>query len=175
MFLSYFVVTVTVTIIQMIAEFRHVKSRVKQEIQFLSESFSPGIAEALWRYDKEGITSTLFGMIKQNAILGIAVFDLEKNVYQASGWIKNAKDEPLYIDPNHVKPDTKIDQISNSTKKSLGTLYRYSFPLSYTFQGETSRVGSISIFSGSNVVMEQVKYGFIIILISFHPELKPLI
>ena len=160
-FFSYFIVAVTVTIFQMFAEFNRVKERVENEINFLSKSFAPGVAEGLWRYDKNGINASLFGMTQQNVVLGVAVYDANDKLYAASGWVSEDLQKPQFF------AKQKEGELENSNARVFsGVLYRFDFPLSYEFKGESSVVGKVSIFSGSDVVLEQVKYGFIIILIN---------
>jgi len=48
----YFIVAIVVTLVQLTAEYYHVKDEINHELKTLPETFGPGITQALWGFDR---------------------------------------------------------------------------------------------------------------------------
>ena len=63
----YIVVAVGLTAVQMLVAYRAASHRLQEDVAALQRTFSPGIEDAMWRYNAE----VLRGILAKSPILGI--------------------------------------------------------------------------------------------------------
>lgn len=87
----YFVVTMLVTAMQLLAGYRQTEQRVTSEIQALQATFGPAITDAVWRFNLDVLTRILRGMNQLPIVSGVLVEDELGKIVKADGLIKNVK------------------------------------------------------------------------------------
>jgi hypothetical protein len=83
----YIVVAVTLTGIQMVIEYRRASDRLKDEVAAMQRTFSPGLEDALWRFNAAVLSGILTGMKEIPVVLGVEVRDENGKRVQALGTV----------------------------------------------------------------------------------------
>lgn len=73
--LFYFGVACTLTLLQIAGEYNIEKNRISNQIDALSNTFQPTIAQALWNFETHTLRSTLIGLYKSELVFGAQVLD----------------------------------------------------------------------------------------------------
>jgi len=139
----------------MLAEFYSKKEGVNHELIVIGDTFSPGLAKALWDYNLEQLKPTFLGMVKFPAVEGIKLENEWGKLVGASGRITD--------DEGQV-----VDIIGNGQEKVLGYtgLFHHAFPIIHLKKGNPIVVGEATIYSSTKVVFDKVKLGFSFIIIN---------
>ena len=72
-FACYLVVALAVTGLQLVFEYRHVKSNLFIQLYGLENTFKNSIMTSLWSFDTPQLETTLFGMQKIDMVSGIKI------------------------------------------------------------------------------------------------------
>lgn len=149
-FAIYFVITITLTVIHMVAEFNNTQDRLLKDLKGFYTSYAPGLTHAMWGVDEKQVQSTLEGMLKLSSVTGVKVVDDRGSFLYGMG---------SYID------DNQTTDIKDNNQKDL-----FSTTAPIIYQGpdipKSQKLGTITIYSDSGVVFQQVKYGFIFIIVN---------
>ena len=94
-FSIYFVLTVTVTLIHMGAEYSHTKDTVVEELKIIQQTFEPVLATAIWDMNVNQLKSTFLGMVKFPIILGVKIENQRGKTLGAAGTIINQNGEAM--------------------------------------------------------------------------------
>ncbi len=150
----YLLAAIAVTLVQITLEYRHTKEEVSLEMQQVLKTFTPGIIDALWNYDKTLIGSILIGMHELPVIDGIQVFDHRGLLVHGIGVKLNSSGE-ITLETN----DNNIQFTQINSKNTRLTHYSSN-------ENRKDHIGEIIIYSSNRIVIERVKYGFILIIIN---------
>lgn len=143
-FSIYLVVTMVITSAQMYEEYRFEKDRIEVNLATYQAIFGPAVATALWNLDQEQLLATLEGASQLQDIAGILLYDNNKRTIFHHGQAPKTSDE-------HA-----------SSKPEFSDLFYQSFNISYS----DKQIGSLYIYSSSQIVFDEVKYNFLFILIN---------
>ncbi len=157
----YFVVTVVVTCIQLAAEYRHTEDRLLGEIEAMQQTFGPGITDAMWRFNTDGLRGILSGIGELPIVIGVKVEDARGAVVQAVGVVEGSDGRQLRADQaGHLKP-------FEPEKGLFSDIFSRSFPIVYTDErGKQHSIGRWTVYSNQQVIISRVEYGFFLILIN---------
>ncbi len=158
-FAAYFVVTLVVTAVQLGAEYRHTEQRVLSEIAALDRTFGPAISEAVWRFNQDVLRGLLAGVQEVPIVLGVKVVDAKGDVIGAVGEVRDREGRPLRMDGPGAddRPEGRSGLFSESVSRS--------FPVMYVDErGRRHAIGEWTVYSGQRVVVQQVQYGFLLIV-----------
>ena len=158
---SYFVITVVVTAIQLTAEYRHTEDRLGREIDAMQQTFGPGIADAMWRYNYDTLRGILSGMKELPVVVGIKVESDSGEIVHAVGAISDARGRKLSADAAG-----QLTPVQGQERLFAKTFSRV-FPIVYEDDaGQMQRIGTWTVYSNQRIVVKQVEYGFFLILIN---------
>jgi len=146
-FSFYFMITITVTLIHMSAEFFHQKNEVVEDLKVIQETFEGGLATALWELNIGQIRSTFLGIIKFPTIIGVKIENHNGKILGQAGLITNEKGEPVSVDP-----DDKYIPFTG-----FSGLFWHEFPINFFLDNNPNYVGKATIYSSSGVVFQKVK------------------
>ena len=73
MFGCYILVAVGLTAVQMVVAYRAASQRLQDDVAALQRTFSPGIEDAMWRYNAEVLRGILAGMKEIPAVVGVEI------------------------------------------------------------------------------------------------------
>lgn len=137
----YFVISVIVTMLQFWVEYRHTKSLVAGELAGLEQTFSPPMITAVWQMDQGQIEAIARSIYDLPMIIGVEVEDANKKLLVAYGDLAEAK-------------------------KGVG-LFLHEFSLYYEFRNKNNHIGVVKIYSGPSVIINRVKFGFLLTSLSW--------
>ncbi len=155
----YFVITLIVTCIQLLSEYWHVKENVFHELQGLQKTFEAGIAETLWSYNDDQLASILFGMQNIEIVLGVKIIETQnQSIAGAVGEILDDNGKRVFIEKNG-------EQQPVASGRLFTELFDFTFPIYYHDEnGRAYHLGQGTIYTGNQIVIDRIQYGFILIL-----------
>ena len=157
----YFVVTVVVTCIQLVAEYRHTEERLLHEIEAMQQTFGPGITDAMWHFNDDVLRGILSGVKDLPIVIGVKVEDAQGKVVRAAGIIQDQNRRQLQADEaGRLAP---VEQSAGL----FSQMFSRTFPIVYTDEnGRRRAIGSWTVYSSQQVIVKQVEYGFFLILVN---------
>ncbi len=157
----YFLVTLVVTIVQLSAEYRHTRTRVESEIEAMQQTFGPGIADAMWRFNDDIMRGILAGMKELPIVVGIKVVDDQGKLVRAVGTVLDEQGRHMQAQPDgRLAPPMRDDGL-------FGQVFSREFPISYKLENGTPQdIGKWTVYSNRRIILSQVEYGFILILVN---------
>lgn len=166
-FSIYLIVAVGVTLVHMVAEYYNEKERLKQDLQVFQSTFEPVLESVLWVVDPSQIRSALIGMLKVPIIVGVKIIDYNQNETNlgAMGLIKDQQGNRIHV--KHPSTEPNFDFVTQEREGFL-ELIEYSFPIFYhdPVNNRKYELAKVTLYSSQELVFQQVKYGFIFIIIN---------
>ncbi len=139
--LIYFAISVLVTTVQFFVEYNHTKDLVSGELSGLEPTFSPSLSTAVWQIDHGQIDAIARSIYDLPMILGIEVVDANQKSLVAYGKIEDLK--------------TQVG------------MFVHEFQLTYEFRKKVNKIGNVYLYSGPSVIINRVKFGFWLNLITW--------
>ncbi|MGM0593437.1 MAG: diguanylate cyclase [Pseudomonadota bacterium] len=133
----YFSLTLVVTAIHIAVEYHHTRGSVADELVTIEKTFRESIATALWQLNQRQVEVIAEGIHDLPVIEGIGIEDAEGRPLVAMG-----------------------DQSERS-----GSFF-HEFNIHWEFNGEHIYLGTVRLYSGSSVVIDRVKVGFMMIALN---------
>ncbi|WP_152841512.1 sensor histidine kinase [Rugamonas aquatica] len=159
-FCCYFLVTVVVTLVQLAAEYKHTKERVVLEIRAMQQTFGPGIADAMWRFNEDILRGILSGMSELPVVAGIKVADDHGKLVRAVGTVLEGGAKLHAGADGQLRPEPDSDAL-------FAEVFSQDFPIVYNDENGQSRViGTWTVYSNQRIIVKQVEYGFFLILVN---------
>ncbi len=156
----YFIVTFVVTTVQLSAEYFKEKEDIISEIQQLPLTFGDGMSLSMWTFDYERLQASLTGINRLPIVSGIRIKDLKGREVSRSGTNSDAEG-------NLISFNEKGEQISTDKKGFFTDMFEFTFPLVYIDENsKPHNVGYWIVYSNQMIILNRVKYGFILILIN---------
>jgi len=144
----YFILTISVTAIQIAAEYFNTRSIINSELLTLQKTINGSLTRAVWELNSQQAIDISEGLIAVPMIKGITVTDENNNIIVQLGTVP----------PNEVllaKQITDTQEFSGS----MGGLFGHSFPLIFEFSGRTNIVGTVTLLSSNDVVFNRIEVG----------------
>lgn len=140
----YFILTLIVTVGQILTEYLNAKNHIQSELQTLKNTFSVSLTLAIWELNNPQAVSIAEGLMELPIIEGVQIRD-ENGVYIADKG--RTSDQP---------PDVITAGIMRDHE---GGTFGYSFPLIFEFSGRTSRVGDVTLYSSAGIIFGRIEVG----------------
>ncbi|SEP44786.1 diguanylate cyclase (GGDEF) domain-containing protein [Methylobacterium sp. ap11] len=154
----YVIVAVGLTAVQMMVAYRAASQRLQDDVAALQRTFTPGIEDAMWRYNAEVLRGILAGMQEIPAVVGVEVRDEAGRRVQATGTFT---DEAGAVWPVGRNEEAKL------AARPFGTPFSRTFPVVHTDEnGRIYPIGSWTVHSDDSIAIEQVKNTLYVILIN---------
>ncbi|HEX8989071.1 MAG TPA: ATP-binding protein [Rhodocyclaceae bacterium] len=143
----YLLLAILVTAVQLGIEYASIRSTIAVDLAALGRSFSPGVSDALWTYDRELLNSLARGINQAAIVSGVKIEDMHGEVLAAEGHIPGGPPSDALLAPFQVLelPLRSPVLIDGHAPRQLGRL---------------------SLYSDRGIVVDRVKYSFIVILIN---------
>jgi diguanylate cyclase (GGDEF)-like protein len=139
-FLIYLSVTLFITSMQFFGEYIKTQDSIQNELKQLEETVRTSISTSLWQYNQNQLDSLIAGLVKMPIIEGVDIFD-ENNKVVISKRSYGLESIPLSVF------DTRSD-------------------LSWMLNGKNIVLGKLVLYSSSEVVLDRVLFGFLLIAIT---------
>jgi len=145
----YFILTISVTGIQIIAEYFNTKSHINSELLTLQKTISGSLTRAVWELNTQQAIDISEGLIAIPMIRGITVTDEANNIITQLGEVLTLPSSPLQETHNEHQ---SISSMSEG-------LFGHSFPLIFEFSGRTTKVGTVTLLSSNDVIFSRIEVG----------------
>lgn len=154
----YFLITLTTTLIHMFAEYKNTEQNVVKDLGTYFETFETSLEGGLYYYDEPQIQAAIQGLLKIPLIVGVHLTDSSGEV-KRGGLVRDDMSQVVLIELSDKQRNLENDEIPN--------LIGRTFPLSYLKDEKTNiNLGTIVLYSTSDIVFQKVKYGFVFIIIN---------
>jgi len=135
----YFILTLSVTGIQIIAEYFNTKSHIDNELLTLEKTISASLTRAVWELNTQQAVAIIEGLLAIPMVKGITVSDETGTIITQLG---------------EVKGDSSITD----------ALFGHSFPLLFEFSGKTISIGHVTLLSSNAVIFSRIKVSIYFLL-----------
>lgn len=160
----YFALTLAITIIQLVSEYAHVKQGVFSDMVDLAETLEDSLTRSLWSYNLEQMNATMVGIDRVSMISGAKVTQADESIYASTGTYPTKE---TVVSEHPVPSDSgEIKQIIYESESGLKTVYAYSFSIVQTENNRRILAGRGYLYTDRSSIINRVKYGFILIVIS---------
>jgi signal transduction histidine kinase len=148
----YFVLTVSVTGIQIIAEYFNTKSHINSELLTLQKTITGSLTRAVWELNTQQAIDISEGLIAIPMIRGITVTDEANNIITQLGEVLPENAQQAAIEDEISTEYQSISVLSQG-------LFGHSFPLIFEFSGRTTTVGTVTLLSSNHVIFSRIEVG----------------
>lgn len=159
-FSVYIILTITITLGHMYVDYATAKQGIINELNRFEKIIRGGLVEALWNYDTDQVRALLLGSMNSTVIIGAEVStSLGEELSWRVGHVFDKDNNPVVIDPNSetVIPATGLSK----------NLIKHESPMTYIdIDGKEFKIGVVSLYSSSGIVFDNVKVGYVLILIN---------
>ena len=153
-FFWYCIVALTVTGIQVFAEYQDTQQSIQKELASYQLIFDQVVGKAMWNLDRDGLAVILNSMVNVPVIEGVKI-SREDELFMARGRVTEGTTTSIY----DAQFDSHVD-LSNETT------FFHQYPIQYNYSGSTLALGTVTLYSSSAVVFSRVKTGFLYIFIN---------
>ncbi|MBU3914589.1 response regulator [bacterium] len=169
-FSLYIIITITITVVHMVAEFRDTKNTVLDELKIIQQTSGEALTLALFDINMNQFYKSMQGLLKFPTVVGCKVINAEGGI-SATGIVKNEEGEIV-----SARITKKDDYQNVSTEYGFSPvnafettgLFSHEFKLvhKYKLGGAEMEVGTVILYSNSSVVFDKVRFGFLIIVVN---------
>ncbi len=153
-FAVYLIFALVVTLFHMIVEYNYEKDETLEELRSIREILQPSLSTALWYIDNVQLHSTLQGMIQQPSLVGVKL-EIDEEII-GIGTFYNEENEIITLNLEGTR--SSVPEYTN--------LFSYQFPILYDYEGTTHHIGTAFLYSSHSVVLQKIKYRFLLIMIN---------
>lgn len=145
---------------QLLLQFNDEKDQITSEIDRIQEVFWEMLAPALWVFDTVQVDATQRGVVKNNAVVGMAIYPAEGMEPTFVGVVQDGSGREMFYEPEKDPRDV------SSEYQGFSKLYVYEYPILYDDEGRTVEVGRATIYSSSAVALGRAEYLLVVTLVS---------
>ena len=157
----YFIIAMSTTSFQLGLEYFNEKDRLEEAVSKVAETFEPIFSQAVWNLDDEQMESSVGGVMLNEYILGVKFFDDQGDVLAQNGLIRDENGLVVEFKDGNKKAAT---QFSKGRFRQLLS-YQYEVAFDSQYRGRVT-VGTLVLFSSSDVVLDHAAYTFFITFIN---------
>ncbi|MBF0455340.1 MAG: response regulator [Magnetococcales bacterium] len=136
-FTLYFILTLLVTAIHVVIEYRHTKESVRGELAEVEQTFSKSLETALWQINDEQLRSLTSGMLNLSIVSGLEII-------QADG--------------------QQVIRMGKASSFDTQKSFFHPFSIHHSFGDRQVHLADVRLYSDQLVIINRVKMGFMIIL-----------
>ena len=148
----YFILTVSVTGIQIIAEYFNTKNNINSELLTLEKTISGSLTRAVWELNTQQVIDISEGLVAIPMIKGITVIDESNQVIAQLG-------EMISPEKAKLESNDSSNHIAQGISSTTEGLFGHSFPLIFEFSGRTTSVGRVTLLSSNAVIFSRIEVG----------------
>lgn len=156
-FAIYFLVTLVVTTIHMLTEYRTNKNYVHDDLKLMYQTSESGLAAVLWEQDPQQIQFILAEMRQHPSLLGIKIVAPNGQLLGGSGTVVNDKGQSVSIRDNNREV---------FERRVMGMFAQEHLIAYQKTDGQSVDLGTVILYSNSKIVFLRVRFGFLMILVN---------
>jgi signal transduction histidine kinase len=143
---------VSVTGIQIIAEYFNTKNNINSELLTLEKTISGSLTRAVWELNTQQVIDISEGLVAIPMIKGITVIDESNQVIAQLG-------EMISPEKAKLESNDSSNHIAQGISSISEGLFGHSFPLIFEFSGRTTSVGRVTLLSSNAVIFSRIEVG----------------
>ncbi len=147
----YFILTLGVTGIQIVAEYFNTKNHINSELLTLEKTISGSLTRAVWELNTQQAIDISEGLVAIPMIKGITVTDESNNIITQLGEVISPEKSSIH--------KMALDDASEGISSITEGLFGHSFPLVFEFSGRTTSVGRVTLLSSNAVIFSRIEVG----------------
>ena len=147
----YFVLTLIVTSVQVVAEYYDTKHMLVQELNNQQSTFNHSLARSLWEYNTPQIEAIADGLINIPAIAGLVIRDDTGRVISELGRTPPLSDFPVVAADSYELPERN-------------GVFGYYSKLVFEFSGDSTQVGDVTLYTTRDIAIERIKVSLYFII-----------
>lgn len=156
-FSVYLVFAISLTLLQMGLDYQVAKKRVAEGIGKVESTFRPILEEAVWHLNMEQLQKMTAGIAQLANISGVSVSGSDGTVLAQTGQIGSEEKQRL---KSAMSPPDNFFRLSYAADLSSHT-----FTLNEAGP-DRAYMGSVTLYSHSSVIFDQVKVGFLLLMLN---------
>jgi len=165
-FSLYLIFAICVTLGHMVLEYRYQKESIQKDLGNIQKTFEQGLAIDLWEMDQKSLSSTVEGMLKIPAIVGVKI-QSNKNLDVAVGGIISQKNGVGNVGLHvGLLGLNQIESGIHENEKYKFELFMHQFPIIYSYDKESNQLGTATIYSSTSVILKRLKSGFLLLIVA---------
>lgn len=154
-FTLYVFIALLVTFFHMYSEYSNEKNVVHEDMKNIEKIFLKQLTTSIWNFDTLLVEDIVSGILINPSIVGLSIKNNEEKILANFGIV----DDSYKIDKNIVYSNIRDVEYSEMP-------YIYTFPLFNIDYNDGEILAYISLFSNDNVIYNQVKNNFFLIIIN---------
>ena len=155
-FAFYFLVTMMVTTILMLTDYRTAEKQIREELDLLYGTAQSGIVDSLRRSDIKQLRFVLEEVAQHPSLLGIKIVDPDGKIVAGAGILINAKGQSVTV--NRQGQEILVGRVMG--------IFSQSNMLDYQNQaGHTRKLGEARLYSNTKIVFHKVRIRFILLIV----------
>jgi len=143
---GYVILAIMVTGIQLSLEYSSVQQTISEDLTSIGQSFSGGVAGAMWEMDKSLLHTIAQGIAQSSIVTGVKITSSSGEIFSIVGSVPSVE----LIEPNNFLSHTQF-YTSYLQKESLTGL---------------RTLGEMTVYSDRSIALDRVAYSFVVILIN---------
>lgn len=150
----YFIVTISVTAVQITVEYINTKQLVRNELATLEASFESGLTRAVWEMDFSQVELLSKGLLSLPQISGIVLRNERGEMVLELGQFLQVDTEPEHYE--WAQPPV-LQERENG-------VFGYTFPLFFDFYQRQTLVGDITLYSNRANIFNRLKVNYMMLI-----------
>jgi signal transduction histidine kinase/CheY-like chemotaxis protein len=164
---AYMVVAILLTSLQLVLDYRRQQAVLSEEVEQLAATAEPIFAHALWNFDDDQLASNLEGILRSVNVFGVQVLSPDGDVVAALGAIPAGSGSKGRDAVECTRLGGRAFDAAAKCGARAAGLFAIERPVWYADgqQGaQRQRLGTLVLYTSSNVVMQRAAYGFAVVV-----------
>lgn len=153
-FSLYFIITLTLTLLHITAEYFQSRNRIYTEMDVILQSHQINLTQSLWDFDMEQVHAISNGLLAFSSIEGIQIKNIQGVVIKEVGLVQGERDEIYRVD----LPGTRHKVVENLA------LFSKTYPTIFNSGEQQENLGEVILYSSEGAVVRRVKLGLYFII-----------
>ena len=154
-FAFYFLVTMMVTTILMLTDYRTAEKQVREELDLLYGAAQAGIVDSLRRSDNKQLRFFLDEVVQHPSLLGIKIVAPDGRILAGAGILVNAKEQSVTV--NLQGQEVLVGRVMGMFAQTHKIVYQ-------TGEGKARQLGEARLYSNTKIVFQNVRLRFILLV-----------
>jgi len=150
----YFVLTLVVTGVQIMANYLTTKHYITAELQTIRSTFASSLMRAIWELNMRQAESIADGLLAMPMVEGVLIRDENEEVLISMG---KTADLTVRMSDYRDKDDHKVQSSENG-------LFGFTFPLVFEFSNRTTLLGDVTVYSSREIIINRIEIGVYVLI-----------
>ena len=154
-FAFYFLITMMVTTILILTDFRTAEKQIREELDLLYGVAQAGIVASMQSSDNKQLRFVLDEVVQHPSLLGIKIVAADGKIVAGSGILVNAKGQSVTV--NMQGREVLVGHVMGIFSQTHKIVYQ-------NHQGQTQQMGEARLYSNTKIVFQKVRLRFILLV-----------